>query len=178
MDLGNDKLVQGYWPLPHVQYGLKHASLKLQLLLRSCRLRFFRELQGSCMPFHAVRIAGRVLSSQPSARPGWQPRKSAAKVVAASQQVKRGNEETRNAGTQERRNAGTKERRMSSTRFELGTAALQPHAMTTILRATRTMKDRRKAKYIARPWKTAGPGASGAWAPDCSRVRWERSSRP
>ena len=45
---------------------------------------------------------------------------------------------------------------MSSTGFELGTAALQPHAMTTILRATRTMKDKRKAKYIARPWKTAG----------------------
>ena len=86
--------------------------------------------------------------------------------------------ETRRRGTQERRNAGTKERRMSSTGFELGTAALQPHAMTTILRATRTMKDRRKAKYIARPWKTAGPGASGAWGPDYSRVRWERSSRP
>ena len=66
---------------------------------------------------------GCCLSSQPSARPGWQPRKSAAKVVAASQQVKRGNEETRNAGTQERRNAGTQERWVSSPGIEPRSAA-------------------------------------------------------
>ena len=115
----------------------------------------------------AHRRAGIVVAAISEARTATKKKRSkSCRRVSTSETRKRGDEERRNAGTQERRNEGTKERRMSSTGFELGTAALQPHAMTTILRATRTMKDRRKAKYIARPWKTAGPGASGAWAPD------------
>ena len=117
---------------------------------------------------HGLQAARRRLrgAGRPLRRPRRRTRKTAAKIIAASQQVKRGNEETRNAGTQERRNAGTQERRNAGCRHREsnpGRLLEQPRAKTTILRATRTMKNTREAGYIVEfGWKTARP-----WSADC-----------